>query len=142
MKEKNQYTVEPVSLARRFGAMLYDFILLLSILFIISFIIVMIFKITPEHPFFIIYQSFIFIISFFFYSWFWIHGGQTLGMKAWKFKITCVNGSNVNWKIASIRFLTAILSWLPFGLGYVWSIFDKKKRTWHDIASSTRLVRL
>lgn len=142
MKEKIQYTGEPVSLARRLGAMLYDFLLLLSILFIISFIIIMTFKITPEHPFFIIYQSFIFIISFFFYSWFWIHGGQTLGMKTWKFKITCVNGSSVNWKIASVRFVTAILSWLPLGLGYVWSIFDKKKRTWHDIASSTRLVRL
>ena len=142
MKEKNQYTGGPVSLTRRLGAMFYDFLLLLSILFIVSFIIVMIFKLTPKHPFFIIYQSFIFIISFFFYSWFWVNGGQTLGMKTWKFKITCVDGSSVGWKIASIRFVTAIISWLPLGLGYVWSIFDKKKRTWHDIASSTQLIRL
>jgi len=142
MKEKNQCLGQPVSLARRLGAMTYDFLLLLSILIIITAFIVILFKLTPEHPFFIIYQAIIFIISFFFYSWFWIHGGQTLGMKTWKFKITCNDGSNVNWKSATIRFVAGILSWLPFGLGFVWSMFDKEKRTWHDIASNTQLVRI
>ena len=142
MEVINQYCGQPVSLARRIGAMLYDLLLLLSILIIISSIAVILFNLTPEHPFFFIYQAFILIISFFFYTWFWIHGGQTLGMKTWKFRITCADGSNVNWKTATIRFSVAILSWLPLGLGYIWSMFDKQKRTWHDIVSNTQLVRI
>ena len=141
MIEENQQPRQHVTLARRLGVILYDFLLLLSILVIISSIIAVIFKLTPEHPYFVIYQAFVFIISFFFYSWFWIHGGQTLGMKTWKIKITNIDGSSVSWNNATIRFVTAIFSWLPLGLGYIWSIHDKKKRAWHDIASKTCLIR-
>lgn len=131
-----------VSLLRRLAAMLYDFLLLITILFFISFIFVAPFNINPEHPLYIIYQGCMFTIAFLFYAWFWTHGGQTLGMKTWKFKIIAVDGTNINWKTALVRFVVAIIAWLPFGLGYLWSLFDKQKRTWHDIASKTQLIRI
>ena len=131
-----------VSLARRFGAILYDFLLLVTILVIASLITVIPFNINPENYLFIVYQVYIYTISFLFYAWFWTHGGQTLGMKTWKFKIISVNGTRVNWVTAFIRFTFAIVSWLPFGLGYIWSMFDTKKRTWHDIVSKTLLIRI
>jgi uncharacterized RDD family membrane protein YckC len=129
-----------ISLARRLGAILYDFLLLATILIFASLFFAIPFNITPEHPLFIIYQSYIYVISFFFYAWSWTRGGQTLGMKTWKFKITRLDGSSMNWLDALIRFVVAIISWLPFGLGYLWSLFDKQKRTWHDIASKTQLT--
>ena len=130
-----------VSLARRLGAMFYDLLLLAAILIGASFVLAISFKIYPEHPLFIIYQSCVYVVSFLFYAWFWTHGGQTLGMKIWKFRITSIDGSTVDWVSACVRFMVAIASWLPFGLGYLWSLIDKNKRTWHDIASKTQLVR-
>jgi len=142
MAENKSSILQSVSLIRRMGAMLYDLLLLATLLFFASFIIVIPFNINPEDPLFIIYQGYIFILSFLFYAWCWTHGGQTLGMKTWKFKITSVDGSNVNWANALIRFIVAIVSWLPCGLGYLWSMFDTKNRTWHDIASKTQLIRV
>ncbi len=142
MTENKSLPKQTVSLARRLGAILYDFLLLVTILVFASLIIVIPFNINPEHPLFIVYQLYIYTISFLFYAWFWTHGGQTLGMKTWKFKIISINGTNVNWANAFIRFTVAIVSWLPFGLGYIWSMFDTKKRTWHDIVSKTQLIRI
>jgi len=31
---------------------------------------------------------------------------------------------------------------LCVGLGFIWSLFDKQKRSWHDIYSDTQLVRI
>ncbi len=38
-----------------------------------------------------------------------------------------------------LRFMVAIASWLCAGLGFFWSLFDKQKRTWHDIYSNTHV---
>lgn len=131
-----------VSLARRLGAISYDALILITLLILTSMLISIPFNINPEHPLFFVYQGCIYSISFLFYGWFWTHGGQTLGMKTWKFKITSTDGGKVNWLKALVRFLVAIISWLPFGLGYIWSMFDRQKRTWHDIASKTQLIRV
>ena len=141
MEKKNTTNYLYVSLARRLGAIFYDLLILLTLLILASLIISIPFNINPAHPLFFVYQICIYTISFLFYGWFWTHGGQTLGMKTWKFKVIAVDGSNVNWIMALIRFIVAIISWLPLGLGYLWSIFDPNKRTWHDIASKTQLIR-
>ena len=141
MSKDHSLNHQSVSLQRRLAAMLYDFLLLVTLLFFASFIIVIPFNIHPEHPLFILYQGYLFMLSFIFYAWCWTHGGQTLGMKTWKFRITCVDGSEVSWKTALIRFMVAIVSWMPCGLGYFWAVFDSNYRAWHDIASETRLIR-
>ncbi len=41
---------------------------------------------------------------------------------------------------ASGRFIVAIISWLPAGLGFWWQLWDRDKLTWHDRVSGTRLV--
>jgi uncharacterized RDD family membrane protein YckC len=48
----------------------------------------------------------------------------------------------MTWRQALIRFLVAILSWGACGLGVLWILVDKDKRTWHDRASGTRVVVL
>ena len=131
-----------VSLARLFAAILYDFLLLITFLFFASFVLVIPLKIHPEHSLFIVYQGYLLVLSFIFYAWCWTHGGQTLGMRAWKFKVVCTDGLQVSWSTAFVRFTVAMISWVPLGLGYFWTLFDAQSRTWHDIVSRTRLVRL
>ncbi len=75
-----------------------------------------------------------------FHLWFWTHGGQTLGMRAWRLKLVSENGDTVTFRQALVRYLVAALSWLALGLGFFWVWIDPQKRAWHDIASHTRLV--
>jgi len=147
-------TYAPVSLFKRLLSIIYDLFLLMAICFIVA-VTMSIFTtfvmndgnaITEEHPFYlmnkIIMLFTIFITGFLFYVWFWSHGGQTLGMKTWMLRLVSEDGAEITKKQATIRALTAVLSWSVFGLGFLWSFVDTRKRTWHDILSSSYLVQL
>ncbi len=75
-----------------------------------------------------------------FHLWFWTHGGQTLGMRAWRLKLVSADGGPVTLKQALLRYGVAVLSALALGLGFLWAAFDGQKRAWHDRASGTRLI--
>ena len=80
------------------------------------------------------------LVSFFFYTWFWTHGGQTLGMKAWHLYLVQNEGKFINWRQATLRYLCALLSWVTFGIGFIWIIFSPRRNAWHDTLSSTMIV--
>lgn len=121
--------------------MLYDGLLLAALLFFASLIVVVPFGITLEHPLYPIYAAYIYVISFAFFGWFWTHGGQTLGMQTWRFRIEEDNGEAITWRHALLRFLAACVSWLPFGAGFIWCLFSTDRLTFHDAVSGTHLVR-
>ena len=123
---------------RRLAAQLYDIFLLVAVLFVATALLL---------PFttgeavsdqqLIIYRIYLVIISFFFYGWFWTHGGQTLGLRAWKIKVLTLDQKPLGWTQALLRFTTAIASWGFFGLGFLWILVDKNRRGWHDHLSKT-----
>lgn len=75
-----------------------------------------------------------------FFSWFWMHGGQTLGMRAWRLRLLSNDGASVTLRQSLIRYVGAIVSMFALGLGYLWIMFDRRGLAWHDRLSSTRLV--
>jgi uncharacterized RDD family membrane protein YckC len=80
-------------------------------------------------------------IAFAILGWFWVHGGQTLGMRAWRLRlVSATNNGPVSWQQALKRFAAALLSWCCLGAGFLWALFDREKRTWHDRLSGTRLI--
>ena len=81
------------------------------------------------------------VIAFLLFGWFWTHGGQTLGMRAWKIKVVTNDGSNFAWQHAFFRYVGALFSWLALGVGFWIAIFDPNKLTWHDRFSRTHLIR-
>ena len=89
-----------------------------------------------------LYPAYLVFVSFLFYGWFWTHGGQTLGLKAWKIRLLSDNLKPVTWYQALIRFMVSILSSGLFGIGFFWIFVDKNHRCWHDIVSKTRLFRV
>ena len=129
-------------IARRFGAILYDCILLCGVLFVATALLLPWNggkAIEPGHWLLSIY---LLCVSFLFFGWFWTHGGQTLGMRAWKIRVISSSCAPLNWKQALLRFVFAIVSWCVFGFGY-WSIaFNRDRRAWHDRLSRTRVVRI
>jgi uncharacterized RDD family membrane protein YckC len=63
-------------------------------------------------------------------------------MQVWGIRVQNKDGSAITLWQALLRFVIAIGSWLALGLGFFWSLWDKQKRTWHDIYSETQVVRL
>ena len=78
-------------------------------------------------------------VSFLFYGWFWTHGGQTLGLRAWKIKVLTLDQKPISWKQSLLRFVTAIISWAGLGVGFMWVLIDKNRYSWHDHVSKTAL---
>ncbi len=87
-------------------------------------------------------QIYIALVPFVFFAWFWTHGGQTLGMRAWRIKVLDEDGDPLTPLLALKRLLWACISILSLGLGYLWILFDREQLAWHDRLSGTRLVLL
>ena len=145
MNENTDNRLQYAGLVRRLMAIMYDLFLLLAMLFIATAI-AMIFNqgnaIEPGqaiYPFYIVY---LLVLSFVFYGWFWTHGGQTLGMKTWKMRLQQDDGKPLSWNLALIRFAIALVSVSVLGLGFIWSLFESKRRCWHDLASHSVLLDL
>ncbi len=72
----------------------------------------------------------------------WQRGGQTMGMRPWRLRVVDQAGIAPSLRQLLIRYLIGTVSLGIFGLGFFWSLIDREQRTWHDLASRTRLVRL
>jgi uncharacterized RDD family membrane protein YckC len=131
----------PAGLFTRLVAMFYDSLLLLSVLLIATALALLATKGTLHYhnPFF---RTFLFLICFSFYAWFWLHGGQTLGMRAWRLQLQGLDGGPVSIWQALLRFMVAIPSLGLGGIGLWWMLVDREKLALHDRFSESRIVRL
>jgi len=77
-----------------------------------------------------------------FFCAFWLKNGQTLGMQAWRIKLVSDTGSDPSLRQCVLRFFGALLSTACLGLGYLWCLFDRRGRYWHDHLSGTHLILL
>ncbi len=129
----------PAGLPRRLAAAVYDLFLLVGLWFVSIFALLPFFggeAIDGSSPWMRLYLLF---MPYLFFSWFWTHGGQTLGMRAWRLQLRSPDGSAVGWGQALLRYIAAWVSWLSI-IGILWCLFDSQKRCWHDIFSYTELV--
>lgn len=124
---------------RCLAIILYDFLLLLALLFLATAVVLPFNSGEAFHSTQFFFPIYLLLVSFIFYGYFWTHGGQTLGMKTWKIKIQTFNQQPMTWKHAFNRFFMAIISWAFFGLGFFWQLIDAQKYTWHDRFSKTTL---
>ena len=72
-----------------------------------------------------------------FYLWFWTHGGQTVGMRAWRLRVQNADGSAISLTQALIRLATAAC-----GLGNLQVPVDMKNRAFQDHWSNCNVLRL
>jgi len=157
--------MQTVGLFKRLVVMAYDGLLLFSVVFLSSALLMAIYKFLLAPETFFIASSLaapdktptltIFArnlglvitalntlaISFFFFGWFWTHGGQTPGMKAWNLYLVKPNGKFIDWNLALKRYLAALLSWTIAGMGFSWILLNRGKLAWHDMLTNTRIVR-
>lgn len=127
-------------LFRRLAALVYDSFLLTAMLFVATAVVVAFHKGEALPPGQRLYSAYLLVITFVFFGWFWTHGGQTLGMKAWGLRVFTRDGGELGWRHAARRWLAACLSVGSLGLGYLWILIDPEALAWHDRLSGTRVV--
>ena len=152
---------------RRIICLIYDFLLILAVLFIASFIFHFIFSDTQATYFKPLFQFYLFTIMGYYFTWFWTHGGQTLAMQTWKMRLVSADGRGLTKKQAVVRYLfsltgifffvavnylfpinfvsyqqLALVSVLIFGSGFIWALFDPDHQYLHDRLAGTRIIKL
>ena len=128
-------------LLRRLAAIMYDTLLVVAVLFMVT---VPFIAVRGGEPVEIgdntWYRIALVIVIYAFFIGFWTRSGRTLGMQSWGLQLETMDGDRPTLATASVRFMAAIISWAPLGLGFLWQLLDKDKLTWHDRISGTHIV--
>jgi uncharacterized RDD family membrane protein YckC len=126
-------------LARRFAAICYDWLLLIAVLALFTALVLVARGGSTVAPSTAWFQVSLVAVAGVFFAWFWTHGGQTLGMRAWRIRVVREDGAALTWRDALLRVLAASLAALPAGLGFFWCLVDANGRCWHDRVTRTRV---
>lgn len=126
-------------LARRLAAICYDWFLLIALFAVVTALVLAIRGGSAVAPSTVWFQLMLAAVGASFYGWFWTHGGQTLGMRAWRIRVVRDDGAPLTWRDAVLRLLAACLAALPAGLGFLWCLVDRDRRCWHDRLTHTYL---
>ena len=132
----------PAGFVRRLLAIVYDLILLLAVLYVAMGALLLISAGAANQPGSPWLSAYLLLVSFIFYGWFWINGGQTLGLRSWRLRVEEGDGRPLTWGVAMLRFSLGLLTCLPLGVGFLWMLLDRERRTLYDRLSGTRVVLL
>jgi uncharacterized RDD family membrane protein YckC len=125
---------------RRLAAICYDLLLVTALLMVVTGVVILLRGGASIDSGTFWFQGVLLGAWWFYFAWSWTHGGQTVGMRAWRFGLTAGDGGTVNWQQASLRFLAAGLSLLAVGIGFLWCLVDHERLCWHDRLSKTAPV--
>jgi uncharacterized RDD family membrane protein YckC len=129
------------ALLRRLAAGVYDLLLVMALLMMVTALALIARAGRPPDPHSISFRTLLLVSWWAYFAWSWTHGGQTVGMRAWRLELKTPAGSPASLRQATLRFAAAWLSALALGLGFIWCLVDRDGRTWHDRLSGTDIVR-
>lgn len=131
--------IQHPSILRRFAIVIYDYLLIIAvcIAYGVVYIIVgkFVFNMESDRPSGLFYQIGWLATVIGFYSYFWMKGGETTGMRAWHVKITDLHGNTPSLIKCLVRLLTSPIGWLFFFT----ALFDDNQQGLHDRLSQTQL---
>ena len=131
-------THELAGLGARWAAYFIDYFLLIILALLIIFFMGFVFGDDSTS----IWQAIGLAIPVAYHWYFWTRrDGQTPGKFALGIRVIKANGAPIGDTDAVIRAIGYNVSWIFFGLGYIWAIFDKNKQSWHDKLAGTYVVR-
>ena len=136
MNDKS-YVVFPL---KRIAASIYDLFLLLGVWFTVGSLAVWINGGIIETKW--IGPFLVFISTWIFYGYFWIHGGKTLGMAVWKFEIYSIDENKINFQKVSIRFFSNVITVLLGGTPLILMYFSKNNLSLSDYLSKTSYKKI
>jgi uncharacterized RDD family membrane protein YckC len=170
MDEKST-TGTAAGLPRRAAALLYDALLVLALALVTTFAML---PLTGGEALLVstrgalghLYHAVLLLVVYAYFGWCWTHGGQTLGMRAWRIALEDSTGGPITWAAAAGRFLLGIgmlflaltgawylrapasalaragaaMLLAPAVLDFAWIVFDRDSRSLLDLALGTRVL--
>lgn len=74
---------------------------------------------------------------------FFLEGSEaqaTIGKRIMKQKVVFEDGSGLSINQSLMRNALKFLSYVPFNIGFIWALFDKKGQAWHDKIARTYVI--
>lgn len=142
---KAAVVARPAALQWRLLAILYDLLPVLGIVFAVAALTLLLCggtPVQPNSPGAWLELLLMLAACFGYFGLSWRRGGQTLGMRAWRLKLLRADGGVPGWQALAIRYVVAGVSLAACGLGFAWSLIDRERRSWHDRASGTVVLRM
>ena len=84
----------------------------------------------------------ILVVSLAYHAVCWGQGGQTPGKMLMRVKVVRWDGEEIGYGRAVLRWIGYFLALLPLGLGFLWVLFDSRRRGLHDILAGTCVIRV
>lgn len=124
-------------LLRRIAALAYDSLLLVALFFVITATATITLNDgeSIEHW---SYKLFLLAVSFAFFDWFWRHGGQTLGMRAWRIRLYAIDGETITRKHTFSHFAIGLIM---FGPTLLFMFANDRQQALHDKLSGTKITK-
>lgn len=132
---------ECASLWPRFGAFVYDGVLLFGITFLASWVFTVLFGNATHGPLRIAYQSYLVAVAGVYFVYCWLRTGQTLAMKTWGLRVLQRSGRPLTLRLAVARYLIAVAGLFVLGLGFLWALVDRDRQFLHDRLLGTFIAR-
>jgi uncharacterized RDD family membrane protein YckC len=134
-------------LMRRLFSMLYEALIVAGVVMIAGLLFVIPAVLltgedTTSGPTLWLFRLYLFATLGLYFGWFWMHGGQTLPMRAWRLRLVDARNQPVSRRAALLRYLYAWPSVLAGGLGLAWALVDRDRQFLHDRLAGTRMVRV
>lgn len=80
------------------------------------------------------------VLSGVYFSFFHAAHGQTIGKRLLGLRVVGREMVAITFKQAFVRWLVAA-GFAPIGLGFLWVLWSREKRAWHDLAARTWVIR-
>jgi len=122
------------------AALLYDIFPILGIFLITSLFLVLLRGGEEVKPGTIWLQLLLLAEVYLYFTYSWIKGGQTLGMRAWKLGIQ--NHHTMSWAQGTLRFIIGLVSTVLLGAGLWARKFDPQGMTWMDRVCQRPVISL
>ena len=92
------------TLARRLGSACYEIVLLAAIVFAAGWIFLAVEQLLPRAFARPLLQLYLLGVCAVYFIYCWTHGGQTIGMLAWRLRVEREDGTALDWRLALWRF--------------------------------------
>lgn len=119
--------------------MFYDALLLLALLFVATFLFLMVSGSATEPPQRYYLQFYLWCVGGCYFAWCWSHD-RTLAMQAWRIRLVTNAGHRVSMVLAIKRYILASAGLLAGGTGFLWALVDRDHRFLHDRLLGLRLI--
>jgi len=125
---------------KHLASLIYDIFPILGILLSTSLVLVLLRGGKEVEPLTFWFQLLLCFEVYFYFSYSWKKGGQTIGMRAWKIGIA--NYQTLTWTQVTLRFFSGLLSVCLLGAGLWYRYINSDKLTWMDMACGQTVIDL